>query len=299
MTRILHLSDTHVSATGVDMDGVDAAAALERILHDVRHVPGLDLVVLSGDIADDGSVAGCQTVFDRVGAFATERGIPHVYSTGNHDDRTSFRQVLGSGHRDADGSDIGQPADDGTCAAVSDLAGLRVVTLDSLVPGSTHGVLDEAQLMWLTRLLATPAERGTVLVFHHPPLRVGSLPLVEKVSLQDIEPLAEVIRGTDVRAILTGHLHFQLSGSLAGVPVWVTPGVVTRIDTTAPPHLVRGVLGPGATVVELDGVTAPTFHTLVARDPRAGEQVYLYEVETGEDVPAETKSAQLWTRAEA
>jgi len=30
MTRILHLSDTHVSATGTDMDGVNAIAALER-----------------------------------------------------------------------------------------------------------------------------------------------------------------------------------------------------------------------------------------------------------------------------
>ena len=50
--RILHLSDPHVTRTGLDEDGVDAIAALERILHDARHVPGLDLVVVSGDIAD-------------------------------------------------------------------------------------------------------------------------------------------------------------------------------------------------------------------------------------------------------
>ena len=86
MTRILHLSDTHVSAHGPDMDGVDAIASLERLLHDARHVPDVDLVVVSGDIADDGSAAGCEAVRDRVGAFAAARGIPHVYSTGNHDD---------------------------------------------------------------------------------------------------------------------------------------------------------------------------------------------------------------------
>ena len=111
MTRILHLSDTHVSATGVDMDGVDAVAALERILHDARHLPGLDAVVVSGDIADDGSAAGCAAVMERVGAFAAERGIPHVYSTGNHDARATFREVLGSGHLDADGRDRGRLLD--------------------------------------------------------------------------------------------------------------------------------------------------------------------------------------------
>jgi hypothetical protein len=99
-----------------------------------------------------------------------------------------------------------------------------------------------------------------------------------------------VVAGTDVRAILTGHLHFQLSGFLAGVPVWVTPGIVTRIDLTTPPHLLRAVKGAGASVVDLGGPASPMFHTLYARDPEAGEQVYLVEVGFGavvdvEDVP--------------
>jgi hypothetical protein len=84
------------------------------------------------------------------------------------------------------------------------------------------------------------------LVFHRPPLRLRAIPYVEGVVLQNIDDLAQVVRGSDVRAILTGHLHWQATGFLGRVPVWVTPGVVTRIDTTAPPHLVRGVLGAGA-----------------------------------------------------
>jgi 3',5'-cyclic AMP phosphodiesterase CpdA len=287
MPRILHLSDTHVSATGPDGDGVDAIASLERMLHDARRVPELDLIVVSGDIADDGSAAGCEAVRDRVGAFAAERGIPHVYSTGNHDARAGFREALGSGHLSAEGADVGDLLDqaDDTRAAISDIGGLRVITLDSLVPGQTHGVIDARQLAWLAHTLASPADLGTVLVFHHPPLRLPSIPNVARVGLQNIEELGQIVQGTDVRAILTGHLHFQLSGFLAGVPVWITPGVVSRIDVTAPPHLVRGVLGAGATVVDLADPAAPTFHVLTARDPRAGEEVYVYDAVTGEDVP--------------
>jgi Icc protein len=287
MTRILHLSDTHVSATGPDMDGVDAVASLERLLHDVRHVPDLDLVVVSGDIADDGSAAGCKAVRDRVGDFAAARGIPHVYSTGNHDDRAGFRDALGTGHLRADGTDQGELLDRGadTLAAVSWVGGTRVVTLDSLVPGQVHGRIDDRQLSGLSDLLSSPADDGTVLVFHHPPLRLPSLPFVAKIALQNIADLEAVVRGSDVRAILTGHLHFQVSGFLAGKPVWVTSGVVTRMDTTTPPHLVRGVLGAGASVVDLRDPASPTSHVLVARDSRAGEEVYVFDPVTGEHAP--------------
>jgi len=286
MTRILHLSDTHVSANGPDADGVDAVASLERILHDARHVPGLDLVVLSGDIADDGSAAGCAAVREHVARFSAAREIPHIYSTGNHDRRAGFAQVLGSGHLDADGCERGtlMDASKDTRAAVSHVGDLRVVTLDSLVPGRTHGHIDEDQLCWLADLLACPAAGGTVLVFHHPPLTPPSLPWVRDVVLQNIDALADVVRGRDVRAVLTGHLHFQLSGVLAGVPVWVTPGVVTRMDTTASPGLVRGVLGAGGTVVDVDESGDLSCYVLSARDPRTGEQVYLYDPVTGEDV---------------
>lgn len=286
MARILHLSDTHVSATGPDMDGVDGVAALERILLDARHVPDVDAVVVTGDIADDGSAAGCAAVRERVGAFAATRGVPHVYTSGNHDARAPFREVLGTGHLEGDGTDRGEVLvpDTDLCAAQSQVGGLRIITLDSLVPGSTHGFLDEDQLACLAQQLSSPAPHGTVLAFHHPPLHVASLPYVAGVVLQNIAALEDVVRGSDVRAVLTGHLHFQVSGHLAGIPVWVTPGVVTRIDPTAPPHVVRGVLGAGATVVELPDGGSPSFHVLVARDPRAGQEVYAYDVETGADV---------------
>ncbi len=285
MTRILHLSDTHISATGPDEDGVDAVSSLERILHDVRHVRDIDVVAVSGDIADDGSAAGCDAVRERVGRFARSRGIPHIYSTGNHDSRDGFAKSLGSGHLNADGSQRGDlfAHSAATRTAVSKVGDLRVVTLDSLVPGETHGIIDAEQLNWLSKLLSTSVAGGTVLIFHHPPFSLESLPYTRDVVLQNGNDLADVVRGRDVRAILTGHLHFHVSGLLAGIPICVTPGVVTRIDTTAAPHLVRGVLGASATIVDIDSSGHFNSYLLTARDPHANQQVYVYDPVTGED----------------
>jgi len=61
---------------------------------------------------------------------------------------------------------------------------------------------------------------------------------------------------------------------LGSVPVWVTPGVVTRIDLTATPGTERAVKGASASLVDLGGPHSTVFHTLHARDPHLGQTAY-------------------------
>ena len=282
--RILHLSDPHATATGVDAEGVDAVAALDRILYDCRLIPGIQLVVITGDIADDGSADGCALVRERVGRFAADRSIPHVYSTGNHDRRPGFTAALGSGHLDPNGADVGVMLEglDDERAAVSTANGLRVITLDSLVPGSVHGVVSPAQLTALRHALIEPAPAGTVLALHHPPIHTPTAPWMIEIGLLNSYELAETIKGTDVVAILCGHFHLQLTGTLGGAMVWATPGVVSRIDLTAPSHVIRAVHGAGATIIDLGGPFSPSCHLLHARDEQAGQQMYVADPVTWE-----------------
>lgn len=215
--RILHLSDTHATASGLDAEGVDAVGALDQLLHDCRHLTDIDLVIVSGDIADDGSVEGCELVRERVGRFASSRGIPHVYATGNHDRRPEFFSALGTGHLDMHGADIGVRLDglDDELAAVSTISGLRVITLDSLVPGQGHGIVSRAQLNALRELLHDAAPDGTVVALHHPPIHTPTAPWMRDFGLRNRDELAAVITGTDVIAVLCGHFHLQLTGTLA------------------------------------------------------------------------------------
>ncbi|MEP7024577.1 MAG: metallophosphoesterase, partial [Actinomycetota bacterium] len=94
------------------------------------------------------------------------------------------------------------------------------------------------------------------------------------LGLQNPADLADVIRGTDVQLILCGHFHLQISGYLESAAVWVTPGVVSRTDLTAPVGGERSVRGASATFVQLGLPQSPLFHLLHARDPRVGETLY-------------------------
>ncbi|MCM4080319.1 metallophosphoesterase [Paractinoplanes hotanensis] len=261
--RILHLSDTHLTrAAGPNADGIDPRESLARILNDCGELAGLDAVLVTGDVADDGSAEAYAAVRSLVGAFAAERGIPALYTTGNHDERKAFTAGLGA-----------------ELTSVTVIGGHRIITLDSLVPGRVYGHLDDEQLLWLRSVLATPAPQATVLAFHHPPIGLDN-EVQRTLGLTNPGDLAEVIRGTDVRLVLTGHFHLQLFGLLAGVPVWVTPGVVNRIDLTGPPGGERAVRGASATLVELGGPGSPLLHVLHARDPYAGRTAHEHDAET-------------------
>lgn len=273
--RIVHLSDTHLDADdGPNQWGVNASDSLRAILHDLRHVKDVDLVVVSGDVADDGSVAAYERARSLIGAFAAPHRAPVLYSTGNHDERGAFTQVLGHGHLGTAGTTAVVPTFPDDIAAVSVVAGRRFVTLDSLVTGKGYGLLSRPQLEWLSELLSRPAEHGTTLVFHHPPITLD-VEVQHSLGLQDVEELVTVIDHSDVDLVLCGHFHQQILGTLSTAQVWVTPGVVNRIDhVTVEDGTELAVRGASATLLDLDVPSAPLVRTVHARDPHIGEVVY-------------------------
>ena len=255
--RVLHLSDTHLTGDGALHQGsVDTTAALEHVLARADGVPGVGLVVVSGDVSEDGSPESYAAVLERVGGWAERHGAAFVAVPGNHDLREGFRQVLANGHVLGEG---GQPlvhtleyqSPTVPVRGVSLVAGRRVVTVDTSVPGAGYGELSATALDHLREALAgDDAPHGTVVVLHHPPLPAPTA-LHEALRLQNPEALAEVLHGSDVRVVLAGHYHHHSAGSLAGVPVLVAPGVANDTDVTGPYDEESALVEAGALVVDV------------------------------------------------
>ena len=120
-----------------------------------------------------------------------------------------------------------------------DINGLRIITLDSTVPGHHHGEVVSEQLDWLAEELSVVAPHGTILAMHHPPLP-SVLDLAVLVELRDQPALAEVLYGSDVRSILAGHLHYSSTGTFAGIPVSVASATFYTQDLAVPVGGTRG-----------------------------------------------------------
>ena len=208
---IIHVSDPHFLAGGAHLaDRFDVEQTFARTLDAIRAVhPAPSAIVVTGDLTDLGEPDAYRRLRDAVEPVADDLGAPVIWVAGNHDERPVLRREL-----------LDAAATEDPVTGVWDLDGLRLIALDTSVPGWHHGDLDEAQLAWLKEQLSTPAPHGTLLAMHHPPLP-SHLPLFDILELRDQGRLAEVIAGTDVRAILAGHLHYSTSGTFAGVPVSV------------------------------------------------------------------------------
>src|SRR5262249_22436832 len=150
-----------------------------------------------GDLVDKGEPDAYRKLRAVVEPFAADLGAELVWVMGNHDNRAELRRLL------LDEAPSMAPLD-----RVRMVDGLRIVTLDTSVPGHHHGEISDSQLAWLAGQLAIPAPDGTILALHHPPIP-SVLDLAVTVELRDQAALGRVLKGSDVRAILAGHLHYS------------------------------------------------------------------------------------------
>lgn len=262
----MQISDLHVPAGGILFDRVDPCARVEASV-EMMAAAGCspDVLVLSGDLADRAEAEAYIRLRPVIEAALKRSGAKLLIAPGNHDDVGLLRAHL-----------LGRDAERGPLDEVVRVGGLRLIGVDSSVPGEVYGELGEAQLEALARELAAPAPDGTVLVVHHPPIW-STTPMSELVALREPQRLADVIRGTDVRLVLSGHTHRVSAGTLAGVPVWVSPATGSHADVLARNGF-RGHAGGGFTRVDVldDGEMVATFVPLTGRDE------ILYEVRVDE-----------------
>lgn len=227
---VAHLSDTHFLADRRALYGaVDTDSTLLRALHQLErsgHRP--EAIVITGDLADLAEADAYARLRGIVEPAAERMGSRVVWVMGNHDERIPFSQGL-----------FGE-ASDATQDRVEMVGGLRIVALDTTVPGYHHGELTSAQLDWLREVLTEPAPDGTLLALHHPPVP-NAVEIMAILELQEQHRLAEVLRGTDVIAILGGHLHLSCSATFAGIPVSVAAATCYTIDPSAPTGSLVGV----------------------------------------------------------
>lgn len=277
--RVLHISDTHLFGDDSRHYGVvDTADHLRRTL---AHVAGrdFDIVVCSGDVSEDGSEGSYELARELLEPWAAERGARVVFAMGNHDRRESFRTVLGDGQRGVaatelcDGPDPARPI-----ASVATVDGWRTIVLDTAVPGAGFGALDAGQLDALAAVLATPAEHGTILIMHHPPVPaqtdlLGALDLGEA----DTAALWERLAGSDVRVVLSGHYHLPIVEYVQGIPVVVAPGSANVAAAFEDPAVESASDDFGGVTLE---VSADRVRVVPFNRPVTGDDVFRMDTET-------------------
>ncbi len=240
---LLQISDTHL---GASWDGSDPEDGLRAAVVAILALPQRpDALLVSGDLTDDGTPEGYARVKELLAPIGLE---PHVIP-GNHDRRGPLREAFGL-----------PGTGDEHASHVADLGPLRLVCLDSTIPGAEGGALGEGRIEWLDAALAEDRETPTVIALHHPPLAT-EIPTFERIGLapESRAVLAEVVgRHPQVVRLVAGHVHRVIVSELAGRAVLTVPSTYLQaaLDFEAP-KLVMGADPPGFAVHALcDGELA-------------------------------------------
>jgi 3',5'-cyclic AMP phosphodiesterase CpdA len=211
---LAQLTDLHIKAGGRLAYGrVDTAAFLAAAVDHLNAFrPAVDAVILSGDLTDGGTREDSAALRDLLGALRP----PWLAVPGNHDDRAALRATFPV--------EIDARSEAGPFVqVVEDRFPLRLIGLDTTMPGQPHGHLCAERLAWLDARLAEAPETPTLIFQHHPPFATG-LRHMDVQNLRAADALFAVLaHHPQVRHIACGHVHRAVETTIRGIGVSIAP----------------------------------------------------------------------------
>ena len=215
---IAQLSDPHIVAPGRLLYGrVDTAAFLARAVMALNALKPLpNIAVLTGDLVDTGGAEEYAHLRHLLAPLRT----PVFVIAGNHDAREPLRAAFGE--------DGYLPAT-GFLHYAIEAGPLRLVALDTHIPGENGGALSTDRLAWLDGTLAAAPLKPTLVLMHHPPFATG-IELMDRFGLADAAPFAAIVaRHPQIERILCGHLHRAIDRRFAGTIAGTAPSTAHQI----------------------------------------------------------------------
>lgn len=220
--QLVQLSDTHILSPGRLLDGrVDTAAALRAAVQHIKALTPVPAgVLLTGDLVDAGSPAS----YAHLRQLLEPLTLPVWLMVGNHDHREAMQAAFPE-HRY-----LLDPQARGFIQYTVNLPNMRLVALDTVVPGAGHGALCAQRLDWLEHTLAEEPDKTTLLAMHHPPFRthIGHMDAMGLLEGGD-EFIRIVSRHHQIERIICGHIHRSVQCRLAHTVAMTVPSTAHQI----------------------------------------------------------------------
>lgn len=224
-THLVQLSDPHVAAAGAMAYGrIDTGGFFARAVEAViRLERAPDAVLITGDLAADGHLEE----YVRLRELLQPLRCPVHLLPGNHDDRVALRAAFGP---------IPAGNDQGFVQYVCEVGGLRLVCLDTTVPGKPHGELCADRLDWLDAQLCAAPQAPTIVAMHHPPFATG-IEHMDNMGLRvGAEELSAILRlHPQVERLACGHLHRAIQMRFGGTLAQTAPSTAHQIHLNLAP----------------------------------------------------------------
>ncbi|GAB4148442.1 MAG: 3',5'-cyclic-AMP phosphodiesterase [Planctomycetaceae bacterium] len=208
--HVLQLTDLHIFAEpDAKLKGIPTRETFDETLSFIRQQRlEFDAVIITGDLTHDEQRETYLAVRERLEPWLSICQIV----PGNHDERELIREIF---------PEIVPQT--GPLTFSIQRENWRLIGLDTHSPGEVPGVIDESQIAWLDEELKRSADQMVGVFFHHPPIPVNS-PWMDRIALQNPEPLLDVLSAhSHIQFVCTGHVHHESQGEIGTAAFYTTP----------------------------------------------------------------------------
>ena len=210
--QILQLSDLHITAGGGK--AFRQAESLTDLRHTIDYIlsAGIapELAVVTGDVSSDGSLDSYRLAKEQLSRLPC----PVLLVPGNHDEKPEMAEVFGSTCHTA------LSGEGGRCV---DLHGVRLLLLDSALPGAHSGGVSEESLQWLKEHLPDDPAVVVLVFLHHFPFSSGYTKMDKRFRSADA--LLSLLQGRQNVQVCSGHLHAGMFTRRGDVNLMTCPPV--------------------------------------------------------------------------
>jgi len=247
--RVVQFTDLHLYRNrDGGLLGLNTHQSFESVLsHFKIQLSFVDVLLLTGDLSQDGSVESYQLLRERI----LPLDLPTYWIPGNHDIPAVMPPALNGG-------------------VISPLKQVllppwQIILLDSSQPHQVSGYLPPTELAFLAQCLADHPSLHTLVCLHHHPLSIDC-DWMEPLGLTNGPEFLEVLRQyPQVRGILWGHIHQDYTRRYDTWQLMATPSTCVQfkpqsrnftVDTALPGYRWLDLLEDGQIQTAVERVTS-------------------------------------------
>ena len=273
MTLLVQITDTHILSPGKLLyDSMDTAAHLRETIGQINLMrPRPDMVLITGDLVEDSDEARYRHFIDLIKPLE----MPAYVIPGNHDNPQMMLEVF------ADTPYF--PASEDTFQyEIKDLP-FRILALNSHCDGSELPEFEVKRLSWLDKQLSRSGD-PVLIAIHHPPMTTG-IEFIDMGGSEWFQGLKSVLAAhPQVKLVICGHCHTDISGRIGQVPVYMAPATAYQLIAA------RGVdIAPSA----INAAAPPVLHQFINGEFLSGSYPWAADVA---EARIDKKSGLSWSK---
>lgn len=259
MTLLIQISDTHIPTPGELLYGrIDSAKHLRESVQKINRMRPLpDAVLFTGDLVEKGDRLSYQHFIELIKPLK----MPAWVVPGNHDNPQIMHKAFA--HTNC------FPAGDLTYQYTIEDLPFRILALNSHSDGTELPEFNQQKLSWLKDQLCR-SDKPVLIAIHHPPMITG-IELLDMGGSEWFQGIKSTLaEHHQVRLVICGHCHTDLSGRIGQVPVYMAPANSHQLIAT------RGLkVAPSS----LNQAAMPTLHHFIDGDFLSGSNPWPENVE--------------------